>query len=513
MATFAGWSPCITGRLSFSQFGKLVKRGNVCNRASADYGGYVFGVVERTSQDGPLPAWMLRLFGQVPDTLYLFAFKVEEGDLPYERDHCDPLDIEPCADADGGASGDGKPGPCVVLRHDARAKLSGEILFLSKGKQAKNEKIKSILKAFNHNVAAGRVTAEVQEGAEEAAGYLDSARALLENLRQHLVADARGDKPTPAFGYAQAAIWRTGQVRIGIRNENLFTGEAVRGWQAERESGEWIEPDGYLLDVFNEEVEQRSRQIFFTIRDMAHQHYHHDPQSDLLTTAYSWSQSDDEKWRRETQYGLVRMAIALRRRDTAESFKRALGILAYADAFQRHMCGWVEAEPGKTKDCELRFAYDFTALRASIDASLKVRELRDAQSKQTLLFCFGVFITTLGIIVTGLRSAEVPVSAEFFADWLKAVTAQPLIWLVIAWCVAWAIDAAFIRLALRPVIFSRWIGGLSRFIDSTMGSIHSVFPRWFAYGSGLVIVASIVTLAVVASFFAGLGAMKLILGQ
>ena len=35
------------------------------------------------------------------------------------------------------------------------------------------------------------------------------------------------------------------------------------------------------------------------------------------------------------------------------------------------------------------FAYDFASIRSSMDASPKVRELRDSQLRQTLLFSFG----------------------------------------------------------------------------------------------------------------------------
>jgi hypothetical protein len=112
-------------------------------------------------------------------------------------------------------------------------------------------------------------------------------------------------------------------------------------------------------------------------------------------------------------HSLLRSVIALRRSDSAHTFRQALGILAYADAFQRHLGSWSN-QRGQAVKIKNRMAYDFAALKASIEASLKVRELKDQSVRARIIFSFGTLLTALTLIAPILRDylPEVPAGAN-----------------------------------------------------------------------------------------------------
>jgi hypothetical protein len=143
----------------------------------------------------------------------------------------------------------------------------------------------------------------------------------------------------------------------------------------------------------------------------------------------------------------------------------------------------------------LGFAYDFASLRASIDASLKVRELKDNQRRQTFLFVFGFVVTCLGLVVAGLRTLdEPPDSAAPFITTVAFLTAYPVQSLVGAAILASALDLAFLRVSLRPPYLDGWTGGLGRAVEAVMGSLMwRRVSRGAAYAAGILIIAAVVS--------------------
>lgn len=470
MKSYVGWSPTITGRLSFSQVGNTLRKGrDICNHAFGE-DAFIFGSETRISRDGPGPIALIRL----PRVHYLIFLHPEKSDLPL------PLPAS-C-------------GPDHEVEHhaDNRGALAGEIIFLTRGKLAKLPHIKEALQRIAKLArdSRGPRTSEAVKLSNR-----EAAAVIAEELWDKLVSDFRKKLPTPAFGRARVNLARTGRCQVDVDAKEIYTTKEMKLAQL---SGEIPLGASFVENA----LASTARQVFFLIRDLAHRHYHHEPHSDLLTTTYPWSVADDLTWRRETQYGLARLAISTRRRDTARAYKEALGLIAYADAFQRHLCGWVEGAPPKAKRT---FLYDFGALKASIEASLKVRELKDAQRKGTLLFVFGFAVTALGIVVTGVRAQPtVPKGVENFSNFLSWVNEHPLTTVVMAALTAWFVDLAFNHLALAPPLSSSWSSGLGRTADAIMGSL-----MWRRVGSALTWLTGVLFLSVVVAVFAIISGLAL----
>lgn len=484
MRVFVGWVPTVTGRLSFSRIGDAhTGDRTVCNNTATLNGdGFLFGSETRTSRDGPFPAAVMRRIGRVPDVLYITRLKVAAADLPVQAPKAQTDD--PCSAP-------------VTLEHDQEGALEGEVMFFSWGK--------ALPKSLRSKVS--KLKALASEGRAPGCSQVDRLNKYksFHSLSDEIWADltnrfAAGEK-LPGFGKIQVRLLRTGQCEITVRRDSLYTTRSMKSaHKVSIKTGRLVVDD----DAMSLASASAARQSFFFIRDLAHRHYHHHPDSDLLTTTYSWSIDDDEHWRRETQYGLVRLAISERRRDTAETFKRSLGIIAYAEAFQRHLCGWISQSHSQPIRSPLGFAYDFSALRSSIDASLKVRELRDTQRRQTLIFVFGFVITCLGILITSIRIIDPPPeTASEFRNFLKLMVSHPLLSLFVAAILAWAIDLTFMGISLRPRILGGWPGGLGRAVEAVMGSLMwRKVDRAAAFTAGLTMLVVITLSAAWVAFTA-----------
>lgn len=480
MPTFVGWAPTVTGRLSFSRIGDAhVGDRSLCNNTSTlDRSGFLFGSETRVSRDGPFPALVMSWFGRRPGVRFVAMLEVTSALLPCAT-------LQPSSDPDS----------CPVsLQEDREGSLRGSVIFFSTG-QPLSATGREALANIRRLAAEGRSpNCSPQDRLEK----FQAGRALSDTIWNDLVANFRSGRPTPGFGRVHVELRRTGECRLEVNNAELFTSAEAKEAQL-ASSG----PNPSHLVGIARAAAAASRQTFFFIRDLAHHHYHHDAHSDLLTTTYPWTADSDDHWRRETQYGLVRMAIAARRQDSARKFKQALGVIAYADAFQKHLCGWVATTLGLRRSGEA-FAYDFAALRQSIDASLKVRELKDAQLRQTYVFVFGFVVTCLGLVISGLHAAKtVPASATAFVTSIDFLTAHPFMSLSGAAVTAWAIDLAFIHLSIRPLFLGGWIGGLSRFIEAAMGSaMWRVRRVSIAYALGVLILLATIGATIAGSVLA-----------
>lgn len=501
MAIFVGWIPTVAGRLSFSRIGDDPKSGReVCNNTYTLGGrGFLFASEVRTSRDGALPAWFLRCVGGIPDTHFLAFLRTSEAALPRPAS---PVEIE-----DSGCA--------ISLESDPEGALFGDVIFFSQGKLLSPD-VERWLSEIRQLARASRVPTCDQTRREQ---NFQRAAQLGEEIWGDMKGRFEGQKKAPAFGRLQVQLLRTGQVNTELDEAALYTTDATKSAQAAvLERGGKVDPSS---SPFETAAAAAARQTFFFLRDLAHRHYHHHPHSDLLIHTYPWDPEDDDTWRRETQYGLARLVIAARRRDTAEAYKEALGLIAYASAFQRHLCGWVVGNDGRAAPGSWKFAYDFEALRLSIDASLKVRELRDAQARQSWIFVFGFLITSLGLVVSGLRTnprsptepslASRAVGFTAAIDWL---TVHPIISLMGAVAGAYLFDTLIVRYSVRPRFFAAWPSGLSRFTEAALGSARQHAPRWFSpawfsYLIVLVLLALIVTAFALAFVFAVSGILHI----
>lgn len=195
---------------------------------------------------------------------------------------------------------------------------------------------------------------------------------------------------------ARFALFRTGELRIWF-DSDLFTGRDTV-----------IEP---LTDAERLAAEFLPSQMYFFVKDTTHQHYHHDPETDQLLKLERVDASatplDDAAWRIETLRGLAKVVVEYRHSNHPLSNKKALGILAYADAFQSLL-----ARIGRQRDInqvmetlESVILYDFAHVRSSIEALDALNETR----RGALLQLFGILV---GVVLSA------------FALWSGAVQIQ-----------------------------------------------------------------------------------------
>jgi hypothetical protein len=78
------------------------------------------------------------------------------------------------------------------------------------------------------------------------------------------------------------------------------------------------------------------QQLFFFLKDITHNHQHHDPYTDTMSLLYQLQNAtDDYFWRSDTLRNLYRMVLNYKRSMREEVFASALGILAYLKSFYK----------------------------------------------------------------------------------------------------------------------------------------------------------------------------------
>ncbi len=154
--------------------------------------------------------------------------------------------------------------------------------------------------------------------------------------------------------------WRSPKA-ISIDFTLMRTGE-IRLWYAQAYA-DLKEPD-YVL---------AAKQAYFFIKDMAHQHVHHDPASDQITPLVKFEmlaqkpEKADTDWRRRTLWNLAREAERQGKLRRLDKQREALGILAFADAFQKTLLPYRRdpADPAKFCPNDSVYGYDFNFIRES----------------------------------------------------------------------------------------------------------------------------------------------------
>lgn len=145
-------------------------------------------------------------------------------------------------------------------------------------------------------------------------------------------------------------------------------------------------------------------QIYYFIKDVSHRHYHHRKASDNLLPLTRIVADDDTSWRRETLWSLARAILEMRRSGKLPGHKSALGVLAYAEAFQGNLARTV-----RSKDVSIGFVatediacYDFTHTRQSLEATIAEKSFVHSHW-------------------TGIHSLLIATVLAFVALWLSAV--------------------------------------------------------------------------------------------
>lgn len=123
------------------------------------------------------------------------------------------------------------------------------------------------------------------------------------------------------------------------------------------------------------------RHAYYFIRDTAHRHYHHASRDDRLLPAVEVGASegaDDIEWRREVLWALTRTIGEYRRSRSMAQRRQALGITAYADAFQATLARIRRSPAGPDPHIEepSLATFDFKHLRESAKVGNEVSAWR-----------------------------------------------------------------------------------------------------------------------------------------
>lgn len=418
----------------------------------------------------------MRLRGDIPDVIYMVDLDVQPARLPVN------------------GSGD-----LPTLHMDKRGALVGDVIFFTRGQWATGGACARRLREYR--VLCGEARSPHLSD-HERDDLRRRARVLRQTIWTRLVECLAAGDPVPAFGRARVELHRSGKCTIVVDDADLYLNDQLKLAQLGGQySDAWAEAESGFAPIST----SVARQVFFLIKDLAHNHYHHDPHADLLITP-DQDERGDEHWRRETQYGLARLAVARRREGTALAYREALGVMAYAEAFQRHFCGWHEPSVGRPpKKVVPSFLYDFGALKSSIEASLKVREYKDATNRQTALYTSGFVLSLLGIVFATRRVLETgggEVKTPQFDATIFFIASHPFWTAGLGLVAALFFDAVFIRQSIPRLPLSNLVGGLSRASDAIMATavqnLHArtslpywVSFRWLGFAAGMLLLLGV----------------------
>lgn len=190
------------------------------------------------------------------------------------------------------------------------------------------------------------------------------------------------------------ALFRTGEFRLWFSMKDLLGREVHSG--AVPPSDDEIK----LADAL-------PPQVFFLVKDAAHKHYHHEPDSDQLLPLTKMEHArtpeahrqNEISWRRETLWGLARVISQYRRNDALYDYKKAMGVLAYADAFQSTLARVARpmAMEAEIEDHKELTVYDFAHTKASVEAMEGLASWRKSGLIQLFAAMFGGILSSLAL--------------------------------------------------------------------------------------------------------------------
>lgn len=163
------------------------------------------------------------------------------------------------------------------------------------------------------------------------------------------------------------------------------------------------DPPGLAL----QQIDWIAQQAYYFIKDVVHDHTHHDETSDQITPLYPFGRisaepghSDEVAWRRETLWSLSREIERLNREGGLTDQRKSLGVIAYAEAFQASLMGHVrnDDEPLEFIAVTSVHDFDFKHLKDSIKASIDVNATRLTQKIQVAIAAVSVFLATTSLV-------------------------------------------------------------------------------------------------------------------
>jgi hypothetical protein len=323
---FAAWVPTITGHLSFSFVGHGVNGCLAANSETTDAFGKavrrVLVLQHRTMRDLPYTRWPMAVIRPWIAADYLMI----GVSSPAER---------PAIDSDGHVS----------QKLDEMGVLSGELIVLPYHEdRGLRREARMLLGALRRELA--RFSDAAPRGVPVDIDALD--RSVRDDLSK---AEGKGVRLIKA----NFSLHRTGEFRLRMTQTPPLKGA----------------PPGSKAAATYEEI--LARQIYYFAKDVAHRHYHHEPSADNLLPLTVAPANDDQTWRRETLWSLARAVLEVRRRDQLSDYKGAIGMLAYAEAFQALMGRVMRTRAGRFVPTTRIVPYDFAHTRSSLEAKIDER--------------------------------------------------------------------------------------------------------------------------------------------
>ena len=436
---YAGWIPCVNGHLSFSRFGSDddCATTNIVDNAPHRR---IFIAQRRYTSDYAIPAWVLahifRADGVTTD--FYFIAKTIGADQPVRID-----------------------GKEDIIFPDNLGRLQGDVFVVRKHKDRRKNELRH--KAFkqlsrladrHHMRSQGKKTIFEQ----------DDVFKQFSKIKNKLCEEGL------FVERYKVVIFRTGEVRISpvqtsFKNRNFSKNNY-----------------GSKIDY----IDSMSAQVYYFIKDIAHRHYHHRKRQDNIIPLTPASVNNDEDWRRETMWSLVRAILDERRSRQISSFTKAKGILAYADAFQKHLASH-RRKPKTLSGFEPiteNSEYDLSFMTNSLDArGNQIREKYESRSN--------IFISLIGTIIA--------IVALWISGKGSSIEGEPssIIHLIVRWFVQYPDLLIVIFMSLMS-IYLIWARGLMpipsiaiwviKFMDSAWFSFaHILVNRWGARGDFIIL--------------------------
>ena len=317
----------------------------------------------------------------------------------------------------------------------------------------------------------------------------------------HTLMEPTSNSPDAVCDQIEALVNRAKEAGILVHNFQyaLFRTGEVRIWSNVSDAL------GFASDQSNLNIDEKviaerlPRQVYYFIKEAAHSHYHHEPDSDQLLPLVKQfpligpdlveTHSENElRWRREILWGLARVLAKYRREGNIKQLKRAQGILAYAEAFQATLARVkrpIDVDEKPTLDVDIT-TYDFAHTKQSVSALEGLRTWQNSGNLQIIaavvavLFSASTFWSASIRIVDGVCSPSATLLKESFcnnylshraltvAAW---VSRHPLVflgWITIPLIIAYSMfvkDIKDFRFARKP---ARFISAITRVIAATI---------------------------------------------
>lgn len=357
--SYAGWVPNVSGQLSFSIIGTNAHAHDTTafNAPSEDHSKrFVVIHQKRWSTDFPvLRPWLLACFIPNAGVDYIMIAETANAEIPII------------------ASELVKPGSAVSHFQNAHGVLAGTILIIPRNQDRERRKA---VNGFIDKVRAVIADADDEKSDESNTKIID------------MLSTAMNDQGP--IWRVSFALFRTGETRL------------------------WFDPNlGCMADDDEEMARllpQIPKQVFYFVRDMVHRHYHHDSESDQFVALTKISQSDASSdpnaselaWRRQTLWGLARVITQFRRAGRWDQLNKSLGVIAYAEAFQRGFATVIRSQNQETvfELTNAILAYDFAQLRESIKVSVDNNQFSRAANWQGLTLVFATIFSLFALWAT-----------------------------------------------------------------------------------------------------------------